>query len=257
MIENRGSHGAVGVGGKLYVLGGGGFRSNLATCEMYDSTTSKWSAITPMETYRHALAITYMPENDSIYAVGGWINGSVCSADVERFDLVSGLWSKSASMKVARRLLGASCHRGLLYSFGGNCENNDDTEKKWFSAAVECYNPATDSWTSKADLPYPGPCSAVTVGEYIFVLLHGKCVLRYCPNSDAYTTLAALPLPDWFCFYASPYGSTIYVNGGASKGVWSRAFYSYDTLTDSWTELPQMLKQRRRCAAAIVAHKDP
>ncbi|ETW05573.1 hypothetical protein H310_03318 [Aphanomyces invadans] len=252
MQENRGSHGAVGVGNTLYILGGGGFRSNLATCEKLEIPGEKWTAIAPMTTYRHALAVVYVPEQKCIYCVGGWVNGSKCSPVLEQYDIDNDKWTTCTPMEVPRRLLGATSFAGKLYVFGGNGDDHDDKHKKWYSDAVESYDPTTNAWTRKAPLPTAGPCSAVTVGAFIFVFLHGKSVLRYDPAADSYTTLAPLPLAEWFCFDANAFGHTVYVNGGITKGVWSKAFYLYDTLTNKWTELSSMQTARRRCAAALV-----
>ncbi|ETV78349.1 hypothetical protein H257_07927 [Aphanomyces astaci] len=252
MQENRGSHGAVGVGNQLYILGGGGFRSNLATCERLDITNDKWTAIAPMTTYRHALAVVHVPELKSIYCIGGWVNGSKCSPVLEKYDVDNNSWTTCTPMDVPRRLLGATAFESKLYVFGGNADDHEDKDKKWYTDAVESYNASTNAWTRLAPLPTPGPCSAVTVGAFIFVFLHGKSVLRYDPAADTFTTLAPLPLAEWFCFDAKALGHTVYVNGGITKGVWSKAFYLYDTLANTWTELPSMQTARRRCAAALV-----
>ncbi|EQC30784.1 hypothetical protein SDRG_11545 [Saprolegnia diclina VS20] len=225
MLENRGSHGAVGVGTELFVLGGGGFRSNLATCEKFDVSAATWSQIAPMTTYRHALAVVYIPETKSIYCAGGWVNGFKCSP-------------------VPRRLLGATAHDGKLYVFGGNADDHDHENKQWYSNVVECFDPSTNTWSRKAPLPIAGPCSAVTIGKHIFVLLHGRSVVRYSPTDDTYVTMANLPLPEWYCFDADVAGTTIYALGGISKGVWSREFYAYDTIANTWARLPPMKKRR-------------
>ena len=60
MMENRGSHGAAAFKSQLFILGGGGFRSNLATCESLNAINNQWKPIAPMQTYRHALAVVGM-----------------------------------------------------------------------------------------------------------------------------------------------------------------------------------------------------
>jgi hypothetical protein len=43
MLENRGSHAAASIQQTIYVIGGGGLKSNLATCEEYSYHTRQWS----------------------------------------------------------------------------------------------------------------------------------------------------------------------------------------------------------------------
>ena len=91
MLENRGSHGSASYEGKLYVLGGGGLKSNLATCEALDCKTGKWEMIAPMQSFRHALSIARI--GSDIYAVGGWIDGSKCVEYLEKYDTKTNTWT--------------------------------------------------------------------------------------------------------------------------------------------------------------------
>lgn len=173
-------------------------------------------------------------------------------------------------MTVPRRLLGVTVHGSSIYSFGGNV----DDSAGWYTAAVERYEATTDTWTRLADLPFPGPTSAATVlstsatgagaaagGDIagleepagdVYVLLHGRRVYKYHIDSDTYTPLSPLPLPEWFSFDVTVCSQYIYAHGGASKGVWSKALFQYDTVTDMWHALPDMTCPRRRCAAALI-----
>jgi len=67
-------------------MSGGGFKSNLATCEVYDFKIDSWKNIAPMpsDTLRHALSVVKL--SNYIYSIGGWQNGSVSSSVVERYD---------------------------------------------------------------------------------------------------------------------------------------------------------------------------
>ena len=88
MLEHRGSHGVVAVGNTLYEIGGGGLLSNLSSNEKLscsiDNVVSeqKWTSIASMPTARHALVVISHQRN--IFAIGGWIDGKICSSDVER-----------------------------------------------------------------------------------------------------------------------------------------------------------------------------
>jgi hypothetical protein len=278
--ENRGSHGAAAVGNCIYVFGGGGFDSNLATCEAYDTKRSEWQFIASMSIYRHALAlVTYemkssvstlhltnvsdleqppsssssssskLPSKWYIFAIGGWIDGKICSADVEKYDIVNNTWSLCSKMSVARRLLGATTYNGLIYVFGGNCDDG-----VWYSAAVEVYTPSLDVWNRLKDMPIPGPASAITVHDFIYIFIHGSYVYQYNPLTETYRKRSELPLPEFYTFDVTAYGPFIFLHGGASQGVWSKALFQYDTRNDHWTRLPDMLRQRRRCAAALLSN---
>ena len=112
---------------------------------------------------------------------------------------------------------------------------------------------SSNSWTRLTDLPIAGPTSAITVSNSIFVLLHGKKIVRYLIDEDKYIDLSPLPCEEWFCFDVTSSGYLIYVHGGNIKGKWSKAFYSFDVRTNVWNELPEMIRPRRRCAAAMVS----
>lgn len=242
----------------------------MATCEeLVDGT---WKPITPMTTFRHALAVIAMDVESTIFVtkqtviqpvteqhrnavriplvfcIGGWIDGKECSAKVEAYDVLNDSWHDCAPLLCPRKLHGAASVDHELYVFGGN---GDDTVQ-WHTAAVESYDLTTNAWTRRRDLPAAGPCCAVAVGGVLYVLLHGKRVYRYDPQADTYLALAALPLKEWFTFDTTTFGYHIYAHGGASEGVWSKAFFSYDVRTDTWNKMPDMTKQRRRCAAALV-----
>jgi hypothetical protein len=73
MIEQRGSHAAAAVGGKLYAFSGGGVVSNVGTCECMEPSSHEWHYVGGMQTKRHALSA--VATQDSIYAVGGWEDG--------------------------------------------------------------------------------------------------------------------------------------------------------------------------------------
>ena len=288
MLDNRGSHGAAACGSRLFALGGGGFDSNLATCEEFNPVTATWAPIAPMNTYRHALAVVAMEVDKEIFVgrqvaiapvaevhravtaapasasasapvlaaatiplvfcVGGWMDGTVCSGHVEAYDVLTNTWHQCAPLLVPRKLHGAAAVGHNLYVFGGN----GDDVTMWHTAAVEAYDLTTNAWMKKKDLPAAGPCSAIAVGDAVYVLLHGKRVYRYDRHADTYVPLAPLPLKEWFTFDVCVHGRTIFCTGGATEGKWSKAFWSYDCAADAWTQLPDMQQQRRRCASALV-----
>lgn len=231
-------------------MGGGGFHSNLSTVEALDcgvTGSQLWRSMTPMRSFRHALAVQEL--DGWVYAIGGWVNGCECSAAVERYHLQTDVWQDCRPLLQARRLHGAAALTSLkqILVFGGNTKDGD-----WYTASVEAYDTLTDEWYPLADLPHPGPCSAVEANGTIFVIMHGGHVLRYEVEEDRYTMLSPLPLKAWYCFDVVAVGPYVYLIGGALSGKWTKAFYKYDTEMDEWTAMPELLRERRRCAAAVV-----
>ena len=55
--------------------------------------------------------------------------------------------------------------------------------------------------------------------------MHGKRVYRYDREADTYLPLSELPLTNWFTFDVTTFGCYIYAHGGASEGIWSKAFF--------------------------------
>lgn len=244
--ENRGSHGSASVGERLYIVGGGGFRSNLSTTECLDCRTGEWANLAELPVSRHALYAFSVGR--SIYAVGGWVNGSIGSTDLERYDIDTDSWTVLAPMPTGRRLLGATEYQNRIYTFGGNLG-----DREWNSDAVEIYDIGSNSWAKGPSLPVAGQASAVTIGDYIYVVMHGHYILRCCPRTLTYTQVSfGLPHPRWFCFDVAAVNHSIFIAGGNIDGVWSNVLWKYNVLTNEWEELPRMTKDRRRCSVAVV-----
>ena len=89
---NRGSHGTVMIDNKLFAVGGGGFKSNLASVEMLDMSVceSDWVGVSSMKISRHALALVGLSTRNNntpdvienyIYAIGGTTSGNTGLSD--------------------------------------------------------------------------------------------------------------------------------------------------------------------------------
>jgi len=273
MLENRGSHGAASLNNILYVIGGGGFRSNLSSCEAFDGCT--WKYVAPMRESRHALAVV-SAGNSALYSVGGWVDGTRCSNVVERYSPSSSEWQLVAPLLVPRRLHGVAAYNvtsstamvvplnGVIdnhsedfynykiYTFGGH---RDDPH--WHTNSAEVYDPTSNDWRCISPMPIAGGTSAVTIHPFIFIFVHGKYVLRYDPVKDNYLRLSNLPIDEWHCFDVAvlhPHCAStfIFVHGGIVNGKWVKPLFRYCAASDKWKQLPSMKSARRRCASAII-----
>jgi hypothetical protein len=182
-----------------------------------------------------------------IYAIGGWIDGSLCSDAVECYDPSSMCWSRKSGMHLSRRLFGLCALDSKIYVFGGNCN-----DPMWFTSSAEVYSEESDTWQALRDAPECGETSAVTVNGVIYVLFHGKSVYSYDPISDSYRFETELPVPELYGFGTAVISSFIYVFGGAVSGKWSKKVFRLNCYNMEWTEMAPMLHCRRRCSGAAI-----
>lgn len=118
----------------------------------YRMESDTWTEQTPMETPRgwHCSATL----GGRVYVVGGSQLGPggerVDVLSVEVFSPESGAWGRVASLPLGVSTAGLSPLGDELYLLGGW----NEAEKR-YKAAVQKYDPATDSWSKAEDLPEP------------------------------------------------------------------------------------------------------
>jgi len=116
------------------------------------------------------------------------------------------------------------------------------------------YDPATNSWTARANLPVPlyGAVGA-SDGTYGYVACgytsaggggFTNTLYRYNPSTNSWTTLSTVPggvgRESPFMAY---YQGKLYIGGGAisssvcSQNPYAQDFYAYDIPTNTWTTL--------------------
>jgi N-acetylneuraminic acid mutarotase len=248
------------VKGKIYVIGGqtspyfGAGITSVVT--EYDPATNSWRRRANMPTARSLLSTCVV--EDKIYAIGDYPWGSA-STTVEVYDPATDTWERKDDMPVPmahragvvngkiyligdrqvyiydpstdtwsmgvdrpgvpRSVAALAVAGGKIYSIGGGDESNGD-ESGISVSSVEAYDPATDTWTRKTNLPAPTKsAAAVVVGGRIYVIGGGFD----SPRSDANRTF-------------TNYSDVIV----------------YDPETDTWTYAPSMSTARRNLAACVV-----
>jgi N-acetylneuraminic acid mutarotase len=145
---------AVAGNGKIYTFGGGGGAGRRET-EEYDPTTNAWTTRRPMPTARSQLAAA-AANNGKIYVVGG--SGGRTRNEMEEYDPVADVWTSKRPLPTARHGLGlVAARNGKLYAIGGvgAVPQNTANFGIGFLPTVEEYDPTTDSWTPKANMPTP------------------------------------------------------------------------------------------------------
>ena len=257
LVEPRGSHGACAVGSTLYVVSGGGCKSNLTSMETLDTSSdgeASWTMHDNVVKPRHAMG-SAATRDGKVYTVGGWFNGSEALGQCDVYDCDTKMWSKRAELNYARRLHGVcATDDGCVFVFGGTVFTGCD------SSTAERYDPVEDKWTEIARLPFPACATACAVGSDCFVFTWGTQAkerrsggfYRYDPKADIYEPLGTLPLAQWFGFAVCAHQNVIYVIGGIVDGRWTGRSFAYHISEHAWEEIAPMAYPRRRTAAAVV-----
>ena len=223
--------GAAVVDGKIYVIGGfswigipGVDSKILKVVEVYDPQTDTWSRNQDMSTPRRQFGIGVV--DGKIYAIGGWnpLEEPQRLDHVEVYDPVSDTWTKRADMPTRRDAVKAAVVREIIYVIGGA----GWPQVGWgpVLATLEAYQPKTNRWREKSDMPnLVAGFSTVVVDDKIYLIGgHGgvafeeylKRVEVYDPETERWDESPPMPTKN------SPFGAAavngkIYILGSERK----------------------------------------
>jgi N-acetylneuraminic acid mutarotase len=214
-----------------------------------------WSTKASMPTARFSLGVAAI--GGILYAVGGRTGGGLSSvATVEAYAPTTNTWTTKASMPTARGELGVAVVGGILYAVGGSLENNDYATAL---GTVEAYDPATNTWTTKASMPTPRAELGVVAINGILYAVGGRngnlnpailtTVEAYDPSTDTWTTKASTPA-DRENLGVAAINGILYAVGGCSVTCPSARVDAYDPTTDTWTTKSSMPTPRQNLGVA-------
>ena len=148
-------------------------------------------------------------------------------------------WTTLAPMNRAREAAGHAAANGKLYVIGGDT----GTSSRGAVGSVEEYDPASNHWTFKANMPsHRSGLAAATVNGIVFAV-GGRtasatvAILEaYDPATDTWTTKAPMPTPRAFLSLVAYNGLLYAISGLNENGDNSSAVEVYDPATNSWTQ---------------------
>ncbi|MCK4330521.1 T9SS type A sorting domain-containing protein [candidate division WOR-3 bacterium] len=212
-----------------------------------------WEEKSSMPTSRRAPA--GVEAGGKIYVIGG------CGGprSNEEYNPVTNSWATRASLPGPRRRgMGAVAGEvnEKVYFFGGH-QGPAPGQTVNFN---DEYNPAANSWTTKASMPTATEGAAVGVVDGKIYVIGGysgtsflNTVQEYDQGTDSWTTKAPMPTAGAFITGAVVDGK-IYVIGGYN-GSCLNTVQEYDPEADSWTTKAPMQTARYWLAADVIDGK--
>lgn len=185
--------------------------------------------------------------NDKIYVIGG-AKGTTSYADVQEYDPLTDTWATKSSMPTKRGATSAAVVNGKIYVIGGYTGSVQSVTGGSYSAAVEEYDPVTDTWTSKQPMKtsrmwlssatYNG--KIYTMGGVTSYSDRLNVVEEYDPVTDTWTTKGNMSTG----YHAMSLTSTsrgIYAfGGGGPTTATTNSVKVYYPETDTWETVATM-----------------
>jgi N-acetylneuraminic acid mutarotase len=187
-------------------------------------------------------------------------NGEICAVGYNFtyvFDPSADAWFSRTPMPTHQRGFAIAAYQGKIYVIGGWSSIDPNTGVAVPTGANEMYDPATDTWTTKAPMPTPTAFLQANVVDDKIYLISGmtnvyyptlsSAMWIYDPTNDSWSSAA--PIPTSVFYYASAVvNNRIYIEGGeqGSSPYYSNLNQIYDPETNTWTlgeSLPAPLHQ--------------
>ena len=218
-----------------------------------------WRKRADMPTPRVGLSTAVV--NDKIYAVGGASQGPVKTVEV--YDPATDTWTAKASMPTPRYAVSTAVTNDKIYAIGGLTTLNGELRAL---STVEEYDPETDTWIAKANMPTPrGEVALAVVNDKIYAIGGTTVIGRkwatvstveiYHPATGKWTPESRMSSPRRWLSTSAVRGK-IYAIGGASKymiGMWDAVLVStveeFDTgfAVDARGKLPTLWGKLKVC----------
>jgi N-acetylneuraminic acid mutarotase len=260
MHEARSGLGVAVVNGKIYAIGGstvtyasltgpsqtGGI---IGTNEEYDPVTDTWTFKTPMPTPNSGF-VTAVCQN-KIYCIG---------STTQVYDPTTDTWENKTSMPTVRTGLKANVANGKIYLIGGYVPGRYTVENlsSSFLTLNEVYDPATDTWTTEAPMPF-------ATARYVSAVVDNKIYIIGKPGGSSIDPPLGVPTQvydtetgTWSQATRAPtfglYVAVATTGVMAPKRIYALGLENlvYDPETDDWSTVARIPTKRYLFGAAVV-----
>ena len=210
--------------------------------EVYNTRTNTWSRTRDMPTLRRGFRTAVV--DGKIYVIGGAIfdrerDVSVATDLVEAYDPLTERWKKRTSMPTKRTWVDTAVVNHKIYAIGGEVSPRHGVPPAdQFFTRIEEYNPRTDRWRKRPNMPMSKFAYATVAVDKKIYLIGGytrdngfktlTSIDVYEPSLNRWGAIPPLPVPK--IAPAVTVNGVIYVLGGFIRGQrFSHAVEAFDT----------------------------
>ena len=245
-------------------------------------STLQWPQKADMPTARSCFSTSVV--DAKIFAIGGRVLlerdefGDTELSTVEMYDPETDTWERKANMPTARSGVSVSVVDGKIYAIGGETIKKIAYHKSWTNETkelptVEMYDPVTDTWTQKADMPTPRKTKTCIVDGKIYAIggsgfdltsnNHWQlaAVEVYDPTTDAWAKAKSMNHTRYDAALSVVNGE-IYAMGGTGWPLIEDQSNSYlssvevfNPETNRWQERTEMIVPKAGHAASVIDGK--
>ena len=142
-------------------------------------STAQWTQKANMPTVRSSFSTCVV--DGKIFVIGGSLRlemdeyGDLSLSTVEMYDPETDTWEGKANMPTVRSNVSVSVVDGKIYAIGGSKTKKYQVPRGFGHESeelptVEMYDPATDTWTQKVDMPTPRKTKTCVVDGKIYAI---------------------------------------------------------------------------------------
>ncbi|MXV84378.1 hypothetical protein F4X88_14955 [Candidatus Poribacteria bacterium] len=217
--------------------------------EVYDPQTNTWQRLTDMPTVRSGAKAAVV--NGKIYVLSGRVGKDRQAVNlkvlkvVEMYDPQTDTWVRKQDMSRHRMAFGIGVIAGKIYTIGGTTDAKPGDP--WRVDLVEVYDPATDTWAKRADMPTRRRAvKAAVIRDTLYAIGGGGwppagaggpflgTIEVYEPRINRWTKRPEMPNPRTV-FFSVVIDEKIYLIGGLRAGDSHPApIEVYEPATERW-----------------------
>ncbi len=243
---NNVGNGLVTIGSNIYCFSG---YNGIYTSASHKFNGTTWSSIANLPGNRYQPAL--VTDGTYAYIIAGSDETNAVRNTVYRYNPTTNTYSNMANIPVAVGIATAAILNNKIYVFGG-CNS---PACNVFVNNVQVYDIATNTWSAGPNFPnVTSNMGAVTIGSYIYLGSSSVNETKtYRFDGTTYDDAAIADLPAGRSVYAYVnYNNNFVMLGGVISNVVTNTAISWNSTTNTWSSLPNLLNATCKIGAAAV-----